>query len=166
MVGISNFTLNENTSAAAAVGSVTNTFLALAIVYILRHHRANMSFARIVPHLPVTSIEVSRETFDKLGFTLDSGSAKHSIMSLSPALSVQLNQSSASAQMPVTLSLEMAGKQGIEALRISLCEKMRGREAVQVGEMQQVGWGKQKFIVTVEDGHQLAFTQEKQVYQG
>lgn len=120
---------------------------------------------RIIPHLPVSSLEKARDTFIALGFSFDSGSSKHSILSLSPTLSIQLNQSS-DIPKAVYLTIELSGKQGIDIYRQKLQSHLNSSLNVTMGELEQVGWGKLRFSVTVEDGHTLHYTQEKQIYQG
>lgn len=144
---------------------IVDSILQFTVFIRLDMSAAEISPFRIISHLPVLSLEKARDTFIALGFSFDSGSSKHSILSLSPTLSIQLNQSS-DIPKAVYLTIELSGKQGIDIYRQKLQSHLNSSLNVTMGELEQVGWGKLRFSVTVEDGHTLHYTQEKQIYQG
>lgn len=80
---------------------------------------------------------------------------------------IRLDQTSPSQTVdPVKLSFEVIHKDGLEVYRVAIVAIMERRECVKVGEMVQMGWEKEQFIVSIEDGHEIIFTRLKPVYQG
>lgn len=122
------------------------------------------TFSRLLPELCVTDLVEARETFLALGFEIESGSAQHAIMVMD-TLAVRLTTQGAAGQdvvrHPAYMTLEMSGTEGLKQYRETLLDSVQG-----VSNVMPMGWGKDRFTVTLRDKHVLTFTQCRPVYQG
>lgn len=143
----------------------------------------------ITPIFQTSDLESSRDFYCLLGFTIESGSSSHAVLTypctpttlLSAPLSSTIPASATTTRTTTpysiklvsgdpdrngTIVLKLAGQTGIQSFRDALRERLNFGDAdIHVEEIQSVGWFRHKFVVVSDRGERVVYEQDKPVYQ-
>ncbi len=121
------------------------------------------TFQGLITLVPVSSIEEARQYYTSvLGFEIIDGSARHTVLSLSPTITIQLELSVPKDYTKSKVNIRLNGKDGID----DYCSQLKSNGALVMEPVSKLNWGMKHFKVHDLDANTIIYSQEAIIYQG